>query len=79
MTVMNERGYPTEQDGQMLADLSVDHASVLDHYREASGISERAAAGTASTEDLRQALIHYRALFNELLGEPRELARDAGA
>jgi hypothetical protein len=67
--VMNERGYPTEQDGQLLADLSVDHANVLDHFRAASAISERAADGSASTEDLRQALIHYRALFEDLLGE----------
>ncbi len=72
MTVMNERGYPTEQDSQMLADLSVDHAAVLDHYRAASAISKQAVAGTASTEDLRQALIHYRALFQELLGEVPE-------
>jgi hypothetical protein len=72
VTVMNERGYPTEQDGQMLADLSVDHANVLDHYRAASAISQRAAGGSASTEDLRQALIHYRALFQDLLGDARE-------
>ena len=78
MTVMNERGYPTDQPDQILADLSVDHASVLDHYRVASAISERAAAGTASTEDLRQALINYRTLFGELLGEPIEPAATAG-
>ena len=79
MTVMNERGYPTEQDGQIMADLSVDHASVLDHYRAASVISQRADTGTASTEDSRQALIHYRALFQELLGKQSEPAPDAGA
>jgi hypothetical protein len=78
MTVMNERGYPTDQPDQILADLSVDHASVLDHYRVASAVSERAAAGTASTEDLRQALINYRTLFGELLGEPMEPAATAG-
>jgi hypothetical protein len=72
MTIMNERGYPTEGDRQMLADLSVDHASVLDHYRAAAAISQRAADGSASTEDLRQALIHYRALFQELLGVPQQ-------
>lgn len=79
MTVMNERGYPTEQDGQIMADLSVDHAGVLDHYRAATAISERAATGTASTEDSRQALIHYRALFQELLGYQPEPASAAGA
>ena len=68
MTVMNERGYPTEGSDQVLADLSVEHANVLDHYRAAYGISQRATDGMASTEDLRQAMIHYRALFQELLG-----------
>jgi hypothetical protein len=67
-TVMNERGYPTEGDDQMLADLSVEHATVLDNYRAAYLISQRAADGMASTEDLRQAMIHYRTLFQELLG-----------
>jgi hypothetical protein len=69
MTVMKERGYPTEGGDQVLADLSVDHGGVLDHYRAAYGISQRAADGAASTEDLRQAMIHYRALFQDLLGE----------
>jgi hypothetical protein len=68
MTVMNERGYPTEGDDQMLADLSVEHATVLDNYRAAYVISQRAADGMASTEELRQAMIHYRTLFQELLG-----------
>jgi hypothetical protein len=68
MTVMNERGYPTEGADQVLADLSVEHARVLDHYRAAYEISQRAAGGAASTEDLRQAMIHYRALFQDLLG-----------
>jgi hypothetical protein len=69
VAVMNERGYPTEHRDQVLADLSVEHASFLDHYRAAGDISEWATAGTSSTEDLRQAVIHYRALFQELLGE----------
>jgi hypothetical protein len=67
--VMNERGYPTENRDQVLADLSVEHATTLDHFRAAEKISSSAAAGTASTEDLRQAMIHYRSLFRELLGE----------
>ena len=67
-TVMSERGYPVEGDDQTLADLSVQHAAVLDHYRAAYVISQRAADGMASTEDLRQAMIHYRALFEDLLG-----------
>ena len=68
--VMEDRGYPTQPYDQTLADLSVEHASTLDHFRAAHDISQNAAAGTASTEDLRQAMIHYRALFDELLGEP---------
>jgi len=79
MTVMKERGYPTEGDDQVLADLSVEHASVVDHYRAAYGISQRAAGGTASTEDLRQAMIHYRALFQELLGAPPQTRSAAPA
>jgi predicted nucleic acid-binding protein len=68
--VMTERGYPLEHHDQVLADLSVGHSDTLDRYRAAEEISGRAAAGTASTEDLRQAMVHYRALFGELLGEP---------
>jgi hypothetical protein len=68
--VMTERGYPVEQHDQVLADLSVEHSGTLDRYRAAEEISGRSAAGTASTEDLRQAMVHYRALFAELLGEP---------
>jgi hypothetical protein len=54
----------------VLADLSVEYAGTLDRYRAAEKISERAASGTASTEDLRLAMIDYRALFHDLLGEP---------
>jgi hypothetical protein len=68
--VMEARGYPTQPYDQTLADLSVEHASTLDHFRAAHDISQKASAGTASTEDLRQAMIHYRALFAELLGDP---------
>ena len=65
---MKDRGYPTGPYDQTVADLSVEHASTLDHFRAAHDISRNAAS--ASTEDLRQAMIHYRALFAELLGEP---------
>lgn len=73
VTVMTERGYPTEDEGQVLADLSVEHARPLEHYRAASAISAQAASGAASTEDLRQAMIHYRVLFEDLLGEPADV------
>ena len=79
-TVMKERGYPAEDPGRIMADLSVTHARTLDLYRAAWQISEDASRGDASTEDLRQAFIHYRAVFGELLGkpdaaEPRELPK----
>jgi len=67
--VMAERGYPTENFEQRLSDLSVGHAATLDHYRTAHEISGRAARKEASTEELRQAMVHYRALFEELLHE----------
>ena len=69
-TVMTERGYPTDDDDQVLADLSVEHAQTVGHFRAAREVTRSAAAGNAATEDLRQALIHYRALFADLLGEP---------
>lgn len=64
-----ERGYPTGDYDDQLATLSVRHAQTLEHYRDAHAISERSKTGEASTEDLRQALVHYRALFADLLGE----------
>jgi hypothetical protein len=77
--VMPECGYPVEEDGQILADLSVTHSGTLDRYRAAEEISHRATAGTASTEDLRQAMIDYRALFGDLLGEPGEAGSESPA
>lgn len=71
--VMGDRGYPAEGYEQQLADLSVQHAHTLTSYRSAHEISDRAADGTATTEDLRQAMVHYRSLFEELLGEPVRL------
>jgi hypothetical protein len=69
--VMRDRGYPAEDDQQAMTDLSVEHARTVGHFREAQRISTSGAAGDASTEDLRQALIHYRALFADLLDEPQ--------
>ena len=68
--VMKDRGYPTEGHDQILADLSVEHAGTLDHFRAAHQIGMHAQAGTAATEDLRLAMLHYRALFSDLLGQP---------
>jgi hypothetical protein len=72
--VMTERGYPTGDDEQAQADLSVEHAQTVTHFRAAKEISRNAAAGNAKTEDLRQGLIHYRALFTDLLGVPGTFA-----
>ena len=71
--VMNARGYPVGGFEQNAADISVDHPAVVTNYRAAHDIASRSADGQASTEDLRQALIHYRALFDDLL-ETRETA-----
>ena len=67
--VMRERGYPMENFDQRTADVSVDHPNVVQNYRAAHGISMANDQGRASTEDLRQAMVHYRSLFDELLHE----------
>jgi hypothetical protein len=77
--VMTERGYPTEHPDQVRADLSVEHPDTVDRYRAAEEISKSAALGTASTEDLRLAMIHYRALFSDLLGEPADAGPGSAA
>jgi len=75
-----ERGYPTGDYDDQLANLSVDHARTLGHYRDAHAISQRSAQGEASTEDLRQALMHYRALFADLIGtDPLKTSPNATA
>lgn len=65
--VMTAKGYPIADFNQRSADISVDHPIVMEHYRAARSIAERNETGAASTEDLRQAVIHYRALFDDLL------------
>jgi len=73
--VMRERGYPVEDFEQRASDLSVDHPEVISNYRAAHGISIANERGSASTEDLRTAMVHYRALFEELLEtEPAQTA-----
>ena len=67
-TVMQERGYPTDNADQRESMLSVDHADIVNRYRTATEIEGRSQAGKATTEDLRQAMQHYRALFDALLG-----------
>ena len=65
--VMEARGYPVGDFEQRAADVSVDHPTVLEHYRAAHAVALRHAQGQASTEDLRQAMVNYRSLFDELL------------
>jgi hypothetical protein len=67
--LMAERGYPTGGEfDDRVADLSVEHAHTLGHYRDAHDVSLRNERGESTTEQLRQALVHYRALFADLLG-----------
>ena len=68
--VMSTRGYPVSDFEQRVADISTDHPLVLDNYRAAHHTAVRQTRGLASTEDLRQAMIHYRTLFEELIREP---------
>jgi cytoskeletal protein RodZ len=65
--VMQTRGYPVGDFEQRAADISVDHPQVVEHYRAARKIALRNDEGQAETEELRQGLMHCRALFEELL------------
>ena len=66
--LMLKRGYPVVEFERRAADISVDHPAVVDHYRAAQAIVMRGEHGEADTEELRKAVVHYRALFDELLG-----------
>jgi hypothetical protein len=68
--VMSTRGYPVSDFEQRAADISVGHPVVLENYRTAHEIALRQTRGQASTEELRQAMVHYRTLFEELISEP---------
>jgi len=72
-SVMRERGYPVEDFEQRAADVSVDHPNVVENYR-----AGRRLAGSEDTENQRQAMVHHRALFDELVEETtdRPLSRD---
>ncbi|HET7929677.1 MAG TPA: hypothetical protein VFM40_09015 [Actinomycetota bacterium] len=86
IAVMGERGYPMDDFDRRAEDISVDHPDVVQHYRAAHDISVRLdqepnasadSTNSVSTEDLRQGLVHYRALFQELLEtDEDEPARD---
>ena len=71
--LMTRRGYPMGDFESCAADISVDHPHVVEHYRAAHEIALRDQRGEADTEVMRQAIVHYRALFSDLLevGDPQ--------
>ena len=73
--LMLKRGYPMGDFERQAADISVDYPTVVENYRAAQAIAIRDHRGDANTEELRQAVVHYRALFDELL-EVRETKQD---
>jgi FtsZ-interacting cell division protein ZipA len=77
--VMQTRGYPVGDFEQRAADVSVNHPHVVEHYRAAHQIAVRNERGGVDTEDLRKAMVHYRALFEDLLevDTPDTTTRDA--
>jgi hypothetical protein len=75
--VMRSRGYPLDDPNRVIDDLSVDHAHVINHYRAGREIVARHEKAQASTEDLRQAMVHFRALFDELVAGVRPNIRRA--
>ena len=77
-SVMRDRGYPVDDFEQRSADVSVDHPNVVENYRQGHQLANASARGDGTTEDLRQAMRHYRALFEELVDETADapLARD---
>lgn len=72
MQVMRDRGYPVDDFDRRAEDVSVDHPDVVANYRSGHDIADQSRAGEADTEELRQAVVHYRALFTVLLEDDRE-------
>jgi len=72
--LMEKRGYPMGDFEHRAGDISVDHPDVVAHYRSAQAIALRDQRGLSDTEELRKAVVHYRALFDELLesGKPSQ-------
>jgi hypothetical protein len=68
-TALHEQGYPTARFDEQIELLSVHHPTTVQHYREAHRLAEERARGDSDTEQLRQAMIHYRALFEDLLNQ----------
>jgi hypothetical protein len=78
--LMSARGYPVSDFEERASEISVNHAQVVEHYRAGHQIALRHDRGQATTEEMRQAMIHYRTLFDDLVGEPATArARAAGS
>lgn len=75
---MRERGYPVGDFEQQAADLSVEHATAVAHYRDGYDILMRHQRSQASTEELRRALVGYRKVFVSLVGDGSEVDRERG-
>jgi len=77
-SVMRDRGYPVDDFEQRSSDVSVDHPKVVENYRQGHRLANASARGDGTTEDLRQAMRHYRALFEELVDETADtpMSRD---
>jgi hypothetical protein len=75
--LMMDRGYPMGDFERRAADISVDHPRVVENYRAAHAIAERSQGGDGNTEELRQAMVHYRSLYTELLGVDERRVRGA--
>jgi hypothetical protein len=78
-SVMVERGYPVEDLEDRIADVSVDHPWVVDNYRQGHRLAKLSASGEGTTEDLRRAMTHYRALFDELVEDADGDGRDGSS
>jgi hypothetical protein len=74
--LMLQRGYPMGDFERRAADISVDHPQVVSNYRAAHEVAMRSRDGQTDTEDLRKGVMHYRALFSELLEVAQEPPRD---
>jgi len=75
-SVMADRGYPVDDFEQRAADVSVDHPQVVENYRLGHRLARASALGDGTTEDLRQAMQHYRLLFEELVEDTADAPLD---
>jgi len=74
---MQARGYPMSDFEQRAADISVEHPDVVEHYRAAHTIAVRTAGDEGQTEDMRQAMLHYRFLFDDLIDSRQPATQEA--